>query len=240
MSAPRATIASTSGTSHARAATCSGVSPFSANTAFGSAPCSSNHITPSGMRLQWRIAYSDVAPSVAHAQRRVEIRVRDPRVQCEHPLGAIVAAVRRRFEELVQRGVELERDRFNVVVQRVPGGETVLACDHGLRIVQGMRLARLEKLLRLAFELVEIWTWGELLGSHKASMLNAGGPQAGQQGDNRAMIRSVGWTQSFARTRVRPERVGTMASGGLVVKRRAARTSPPGAPVPAAPPPRTR
>jgi len=53
-----------------------------------------------------------------------------------------------------------------------------------LRIVQGVRLARLEKLLRLMFELVEIGTRGELLGCHKASMLNAGGPQAGQQGDN--------------------------------------------------------
>ncbi len=28
-----------------------------------------------------------------------------------------------------------------------------------------------------------------------------------------------GWTQSFARTRVRPERAGTMARGGDVVKR---------------------
>ena len=173
-------------------------------------------------------------------QHRVEIRVRDPRVQREHSFGAVAPAVRRRFEELGQGGVELERHRFDVVMQRVPGFETVLAGEHRLRIVQGARLARLEKLLRLAFELVEIWTGGELLRCHKASMLNAGGPQAGQQGDNRAMIRSVGWTQSFARTRVRPKRAGTMASGGLIVKRRGARTSPPGAPDPATPPPRTR
>jgi hypothetical protein len=49
-------------------------------------------------------------------------------------------------------------------------------------------------------------------------MLNAGGPQAGQHGDSRAVISLVGWTQSFARTRMRPERIGTMASGELGVK----------------------
>src|SRR5256885_15064964 len=45
-------------------------------------------------------------------------------------------------------------------------------------------------------------------------MLNAGGPQAGQHGDSRAGNSMRGWTQSFARTRVRPERAGTMDSGG--------------------------
>ncbi len=113
-----------------------------------------------------------------------------------------------------------------MVAQRVPGTETVLARDQRLRIVQGGRLARLEKLLRLAFELIEVGTGGELLGCHNASVLNAGGPQAGQQGDNRALIRSVGWTQSFARTRVRPKRVRTMAGGGLVVKRETISMSP--------------
>jgi len=49
-------------------------------------------------------------------------------------------------------------------------------------------------------------------------MLNASGPQAGQHGDSRAVISLVGWTQSFARTRMRPERIGTMASGELGVK----------------------
>src|SRR5438045_3362983 len=49
-------------------------------------------------------------------------------------------------------------------------------------------------------------------------MLNAGGPQAGQHGDSRAGNSMRGWTQSFARTRVRPERAGTMDSGGLGVK----------------------
>src|SRR5207248_7369950 len=66
--------------------------------------------------------------------------------------------------------------------------EPVLARDHRLRIVQGGRLACLEKLLRLTFELVEVGTGGELLRWHKASMLNAGGPQAGQHGDSRAVI----------------------------------------------------
>src|ERR1051326_2743792 len=35
-------------------------------------------------------------------------------------------------------------------------------------------------------------------------MLIAGGPQAGQHGDSRAVERMEGWTQSFARTRWRP------------------------------------
>ena len=76
-----------------------------------------------------------------------------------------------------------------------------------------------EQILGLVFELVEIGAGGKLLGCHKASVLNAGGPQAGQQGDNRAMLRSVGWTQSFARTRVRPKRVRRMASARQPVKR---------------------
>jgi hypothetical protein len=40
-------------------------------------------------------------------------------------------------------------------------------------------------------------------------MLNAGGPQSGQHGDSRAVVNSEGWTQSFARTRGRPERSTT-------------------------------
>src|SRR5438067_5742570 len=109
-------------------------------------------------------------------------------MQRENPLGAIAAAVRRCFEELVDRSVELERHLLDVVAQLVPRCEPVLARDQRLRIVQGGRLACLEKLLRLPFELVEVGTGGELLRCHKASMLNAGGPQAGQHGDSRAVI----------------------------------------------------
>src|SRR2546422_477835 len=126
-------------------------------------------------------------PRVSKDKRRVEIRSRDLRIEREHPFGPIAAAVRRRLEELGQRGVELEGHRFDVVTQRVPGAEAVLACDDPLRIVQSTRLAGLHKLLRLTFELIEVGTGGELLGCHKASMLNAGGPQAGQHGDNRAV-----------------------------------------------------
>jgi len=50
-------------------------------------------------------------------------------------------------------------------------------------------------------------------------MLIASGPQAGQHGDNRAGNWCGGWTQSFARTRVRPEREGTMLRAGCGVKR---------------------
>lgn len=148
----------------------------------------------------------------------MKIRSRDPRVQGEHPFGAIAAAVRGRFEELGERGVELERHRFDVIAQRVPGTEAVRARDHRLRLMQGGRLARLEKFFRLTLELVEIGTGGELLRCHKASMLNAGGPQAGQHGDSRAGNSMKGWTQSFARTRVRPERAGTMERGRPAVK----------------------
>ena len=109
-------------------------------------------------------------------------------MQRENPLGAIAAAVGRCFEKLVDRSVELERHRFDVIAQLVPRREPVLPRDHRLRIVQGGRFARLEKLLRLALELVEVGTGGELLGCHRASMLNAGGPQAGQHGDSRAVI----------------------------------------------------
>ncbi len=118
----------------------------------------------------------------------MDIGRRDLRMQRENPFGAIAAPVRRCFEELVDRSVELERHRLDVIAQLVPRREPVLARDQRLRIVQGGRLARLEKLLRLTFELVEVGTGGELLGRHRASMLNAGGPQAGQHGDSRAGI----------------------------------------------------
>src|SRR2546426_5103319 len=170
----------------------------------------------------------------------MEIRVDDSGVQREDAGGAIAAFVRGGFDEGVNGCVELEGQRFDVIAELVPRREPVLAREHRLRIMQGACLARLEKLLRLAFELVEVGTGGKLLGCHKASVLNAGGPQAGQQGDNRAVIRSVGWTQSFARTRVRPVRAGTMASGGLGVKRRRARTPLPFAPDPPTPRERPR
>src|SRR5207248_2027603 len=125
---------------------------------------------------------------VTEHERGVKIGRRDLRMQRENPLGAIAAAVRRCFEELVDRSVELERHLLDVLAQLVPRREAVLARDQRLRIVQGGRLARLEKLLRLTFELVEVGTGGELFGCHRASMLNAGGPQAGQHGDSRAVI----------------------------------------------------
>src|SRR2546429_4691324 len=109
-------------------------------------------------------------------------------MQRENPLGAIAAAVGRCFEELVDRSVELERHLLDVLAQLVPRREPVLPRDQRLRIVRGGRFARLKKLLRLPFELVEVGTGGERLGCHRASMLNAGGPQAGQHGDSRAVI----------------------------------------------------
>src|SRR5206468_6016885 len=135
---------------------------------------------------------------------RVEVRARDPGVQREDSLGTIGASVRGSFEELIDRRIEFERQLFDAFAQLVPRREPVLARDNRLRVVQGGRLARLEKLLSLSFELVEVWTGGELLRCHRASMLSASGPQAGQHGDSRAVIWRDGWTQSFARTRGRP------------------------------------
>src|SRR6266550_151642 len=108
-------------------------------------------------------------------------------MQRENPLGAIAAAVGRCFEELFDRSVELEHHLLDVLAQLVPRREPVLARDHRLRIVQGY-LRRSLKLFRLVFELIEVRTGGERLGCHRASMLNAGGPQAGQHGDSRAVI----------------------------------------------------
>lgn len=49
-------------------------------------------------------------------------------------------------------------------------------------------------------------------------MLYASGPQAGQHGDSRAENSFAGWTQSFARTRMRPKRTGRMPALGFAVK----------------------
>src|SRR5213076_3372607 len=84
-------------------------------------------------------------------------------MQRENPLGAIGAAVRRCFEELVDRGVELERHLLDVLAQLVPRREPVLARELSLRIVQGY-LRRSLKLFRLVFELIEVRTGGELFG----------------------------------------------------------------------------
>src|SRR6266480_2179886 len=138
-------------------------------------------------------------------------------MQRENPLGAMGAAVGRCCGELFDRSVELEHHLLDVLAQLVPRREPVLARDHRLRIVQGY-LRRSLKLFRLVFELIEVRTGGERLGCHRASMLNAGGPQAGQHGDSRAVISISRVTQSFARTRMHPEREGTMDSGGLGVK----------------------
>src|SRR5437764_2636478 len=84
-------------------------------------------------------------------------------MQRENPLGGVAPACGRCFEELVDRGVELERHLLDVLAQLVPRREPVLARHHRLRIVQGY-LRRSLKLFRLVFELIEVRTGGELLG----------------------------------------------------------------------------
>ena len=146
------------------------------------------------------------ARGVAEHQRGVEIRRGDPRMQSENPLGPVAAPVGGRFEELLERGIKFEGDRFHVVAQLVPGGKAVLAGELRLRFVQTESLVSLQ-FFRLPLELVEIGAGRELLGCHRTSMLNASGPQAGQHGDSRAVSCREGWTQSFARTRGRPWRM---------------------------------
>src|SRR6185295_2282495 len=132
-------------------------------------------------------------------------------MQREDALGSGPPLIGRRFQELRYRRIEFERARFHLFAQLVPGREPVFAREPRLRLVQ-WDVRRLLKLFRLVFELVETGARGELLAWHKASMLSASGPQAGQHGDNRAGNWCGGWTQSFARTRVRPERGGKNAA----------------------------
>src|SRR6185369_14349713 len=64
---------------------------------------------------------------------------RDARIECEQPLGARRPAVRRRLDELARGGVEVERSLLDVLEQRVPGREAMLARDHRLRVVERER-----------------------------------------------------------------------------------------------------
>src|SRR5205085_4397596 len=119
---------------------------------------------------------------VTEDERGVEIRGRDLWMQGEDALSAITAVVGRRFQELRYRRSEFERTRFHLFAQLVPGRESVFAREPRLRLMQSDTCGVL-KLFRLTFELFEIGMWGELLAGHKASMLSASGPQAGQHGE---------------------------------------------------------
>src|SRR5262249_10805829 len=77
--------------------------------------------------------------SVAEQQRRVEVRTRDRRMQLEQAFGAVWAFAGRRFEEAIERRAKFEAQLFDALAQRVPRVESVLARDHGLRIVQRER-----------------------------------------------------------------------------------------------------
>jgi hypothetical protein len=64
----------------------------------------------------------------------------DSRIKREQPLGAAERAARRATDKLVDGGVERQRTCLDFFTQGVPGDEAVLACDHGLGVVQGVGL----------------------------------------------------------------------------------------------------
>ena len=64
-----------------------------------------------GMRCEQPLDCLDIADK----QRRVEVRARDPRMQCEQPFGAIGSPVGCRLDELLHGGAELERQFLDPV-----------------------------------------------------------------------------------------------------------------------------
>ncbi len=94
-----------------------------------------------GFRGQRRILFEPSlhAPRGAQNERRVEVRFRDPRMQRQNTLGAITAPIGGRFEKLIDRRIELEREGFHMLPQRVPRREAVLARDHRLSVVERER-----------------------------------------------------------------------------------------------------
>ena len=78
---------------------------------------------------------------VAHEERRVERRAGDARVQREQAFGARRSAVGGGLDELARGGVEVERQLLDLLAQRVPGWEAVLARDDRLRVVERERRA---------------------------------------------------------------------------------------------------
>ena len=72
----------------------------------------------------------------------MEVGSGDRWIQREQPFGSIALAVGCGFDESVDCGGELERQLLDVLAQRLPRIETVLAGDHRLRVVQRDRPAR--------------------------------------------------------------------------------------------------
>jgi len=165
----------------------------------------------------------------------VQAGARNARVQREQTLRARRSSVGGGFHELAHGVVEAERQLLDAVAQCIPRREAILARDGRLGVVEGERrpgelvVARVgqrrertksgqrvgvggariaEKILRLSPELIEVGRVWQGAGSrHASSMLKAGGPQAGQHGDDVPSPEAFdGRTQPFARTRGRPER----------------------------------
>jgi hypothetical protein len=135
---------------------------------------------------------------VAENQRRVQCGRRDVRIERQQPFGAAARAAGCAADEFVDGCAERQGPGLDFFAQRRPRRESVLARDHGLRVVerqiddgdlidgftrkrwQGgeaterVRVAgvrRMEQGLGLLLQLLEVWADGKLTRHHTTSML---------------------------------------------------------------------
>lgn len=119
--------------------------------------------------------------------------VSDAGVQLQEPTGSVGATVCRGLDESSQGIVEADGCLRDTLAELVPGGESVLACDHRLRVMEGEGTTELlaagagecwkdpesaeggrvpgprgaKQFLRLASELIEIGVFGQGAVGHK-------------------------------------------------------------------------
>ena len=96
---------------------------------------------PPGLRRQLRMARNMAINrgGVAENQGRLSVADAIAGMKREQSLGAAGRAAGRAANEFVDRGVERQRARLDLLAQRIPRREAVLARDHGLRVVQRQR-----------------------------------------------------------------------------------------------------
>jgi len=129
---------------------------------------------------------------IAEHQLRLQVGVRDAGVQREQPPRAAGCVAGGAAHELVHGGFEGQRALLDVLAQRVPGREAVLARDHRLGVVQRkreraepggqdpkarqrgriLRLRIAQQRLGQLLQVFETRTLGQLLGRHTPSMLS--------------------------------------------------------------------
>ena len=76
---------------------------------------------------------------VAEEERGVKARTRDAREALQQSLGARGLYFSRRLDELHDRGVDLEAHLLDALRECSPRGESELARDHRLRVVERYR-----------------------------------------------------------------------------------------------------